>query len=1558
MSLKPKTSRRLLILLAVALVGAMGVGGLFVLRRVRHSQNTAQQRADGLRLVAEKNYFQALSPLKKVLEQAPDDQEALHAYAVARENVEERDGSHIVQAAAIYQKLHTRDRADKETSLHLLELLSTAQMNTETVSLAQELRPADLAQCTKEHLPVLRAEGAARTRAKARDDKAGDVLARIIALEPEDFGTRVVYAEWMREQGWRDKALRLAQDYASTHASDPRARLLTAMARQGEPSFDSRAEAFSALCQMNGLDEDTAGPTSKVTYADPLDVLRSATLFDGLSAHTHALAVLNEGAKQTTDPVVLRLLVRRMWMAGRPEDAVRLTEHADLSPNGTGTELLIFRALALADTQDKAGAQKVVDAISGRQGDYRIGAWKPAFRVLLSQPPLSPDEAITALKESCKKAPGEPVLASFLGDAYQRAGRVTDARDQWKKAGDMPMAMGWTRPWLGQAYSYLAEGRPRSALPAAQTAARITPRSMSTYLCLFRVNVALLLGGYEPSMSLPPAALLETTDRVDAELALSHASDVGEFRRNVLPGRVLLTSRMKGKGPARKLLDEGLQTFPDLSTPIVQEMLDISAREGLEADAVLLARLNGAGEAGAQPAFAAARSKLQKGDLAGGIAVLTDGLNRATAGEKPQWRMAIANLYDAAEKREEAKAAWKDAVTNAPNDLQAHLSALASPGVYTDRALVEQLTARAVELGGYEPTRLPAPLQLARARALLSEPVTEANRNSALDTLRTIISAEPDWVDARLLMVTGLTMNKPEANIRPIANEAAEQIKALTPLVPNPASLNLMLAKLHADRGDVASAKAQLDLIASSANATVETRLTAADLLISYRELQGAASALERLDASGAGDKSIDVKVRLASVYRSLSRDRESLALLRELAEKPLGDQQYIVAVATDLATLKQKELAQKVLSQLDTLTLAPGEKEAAQAQYAAQFGTEDETISLLRRATDLAPENADAWSRLVSFLNERGRTDAAKEAFAQAKAKIPTHPRIAVLEKQLALAASVQSGGPMDLEAVAKVLDAQPEMALRAQGVRDIAAARAAGRLTDAAEVDRIGQKYSSEPMIQTLLAQTLLQATPPQTPKSLEIMRRGLREHPRSVEVAAFSTTLFRVTHNWSDMLSAARAWQELTRDREADIAVGEALIELDRSDSALDGLRSHIELAKTTPDDAFSLRTLDVAARASCRSGKPQDALALLSPLLEASPRLRTEVFLPIAAQHTPDEATGNDWIALVAPKLSASNADDQIALASAHATLARRFPANAGPHLATAAGLIAPLAAKPDATAGVHHALGAVRVMQGEHDAAIASFRKALAANPKHVDSLRALVGLTASKSPAEAVQLAERALAETGPSDPQSQDALARACMAMGPSQSNADAVLTYKRAADAYGVIVSMDPSNVPALLGAITALESAGRVTETLGYYERLVAMTSLPPGITRASIQNNYADALVRSGRSGDELIRARAMARQATQAEQNAAYFDTLGMVEAALRKREESVAAFRQAIKLDPTMLSSSVGLAEQLADGSATDRAEAARVLDGLDANDKLPQPLRDRTRRIRASLKQ
>lgn len=1554
MSLKPKTSRRLLLLSVVVLVGILAAGGLFLVRRARHSQSASASRDQGLRLVQEKRYFEALTPLKKYLEQSPDDAEALRAYALSRENVEERDGGHIIQAASIYQKLHLLNRADRETALHLLNLLSTAGMNTETITLAEELRPADLSQCTKEHLTILRAEGAARTRAKARDDKAGDVLARIIALDADDFGARVVYAEWLRDHGFRDRALSVARDFAETHANDPRARLLTAMARTGDAGFDSRAEVFAALCQMNALDPDTAGPAGKVTYTDPLDALRSATLFDGLTAHTHALAVLSEAARQLNDPVIQRLLVRRTWMAGRPQDAVRLTENPDISPTGTNTELLIFRALALADTGDREGAAKLVDAFTTRQGDYRIGAWKPAFRVLLAEPALTPDEAITSLTEACKKAPQEPVLASFLGDAYQRAGRVTDAREQWKRASQMPMSMGWTRPWLGQAYSYLAENRPQSALPAAQAAARIAPRSMSTYLCLFRVNAALLLAGYEPAMSLAPAPLLDTTDRLDAELALASAADVAEFRQSVFPGRVLLTAHTKGGDAARAMLEDGLKTFPNLPTPLVQELLDINARHNLGAEPALLARLGGAGP---QATYAAARARLKGNDLPGAVALLTDGLTNASTADKLAWRTAIANLYDAAEKRDEAKAAWKDAVTNSPNDLQAHLAALASPSVYSDKALADQLISRAIQLGGYEPSRLPAPIQLAKARSLLSEPVTEANRNAALETLRSLISSEPDWVEARLLMVQGLTMNKPEANIRPVANEAAEQIRALTPLVPNPAALNLMLARLHGDRGDITSAKAQLDLVASSSAAPIDARLNAVDMLISYRELPAAAAALERLDASGAGDKAVDVKVRLASVYRSLSRDRESLALLRELAGKPLGTEQYVLAVATDLATLNQKDAAHQVLQQLDALVLPSGRKEAALAQYTARFGSEDETVALLRRAAELDSGNPDAWARLVSYLNEKGRSTQAREALTEAKAKLPGHPRIAVLEKQFALASSVQAGGPVDLEAVARVLDDQPEMKVRAEGVRAIAAAKAAGHLTDTAEVDRISRKYAQEPMLQTLLAQTIVQANPPQTQKALEIMRAALREHPRSVEVAAHSASLFRATENWADMLAAARAWQELTRDRDAELAVAEALLALDRGDTAIDVLTPHITAAQANPEDTFSLRTLDTATRALIRAGKPGDALALLTPLLDASPRLRAQVFLPAAGQHTPDEQTGNAWIDAVAPKLNASNADEQLALAGAHATLARRFPDTASRHLAAAAALITPFATKPDATAGVHEALATVRMMQGEHDAAIASFRKALTLNPQAVGSLRSLALLVAARSPSEAAQFAERALAVTGPADPQSQEAVARACMALAPTQPTSDAAKTWQRAADAYGAIAAVQPNNIGALLGAVSALDNAGRVSDTLPYYDRLVAMPQLPAGLSRAGLQNNYADALVRSGRSGDELLRARAMARQATQSEPNAAYFDTLGMVEAALRKRDDAIAAFRKALQLDPAMESSAVGLAEQLSQGTDSERAEALTLLDALDANANLSTPLRERVRKTRSDLR-
>ena len=367
MSLKPKTSKRLLALGGIVLLLAAGAGGAVVYRNHRQKAQIDAFRTEGMAFVEQGEYYRGLGSLSKYLKRNDGDLDALLAYAKARENIEEPDGAHIKQALDIYQKVQSLSPSD-ETAEHLLELYQVAGYLPEARDLAAKMRPENLAQCTDEHFDLLRAEANARMGIKPDDERISVLLARMLELRPTDFPTQVVLVEHLRDRGNAGEGRAIAQKLLDSSDATAKAqgRLLMALARRDEPGFDVNAEAFQALCALTGIDLETAGIAREVKFATPLEVLRSASLFDGMGMHAHALTVLRVGFQQHNDDILARVLARRSWMSGRFNDVLTLFAQPDLGIRGTNSEILVYRALALLGQGKNDEVKTIIDAFAKR----------------------------------------------------------------------------------------------------------------------------------------------------------------------------------------------------------------------------------------------------------------------------------------------------------------------------------------------------------------------------------------------------------------------------------------------------------------------------------------------------------------------------------------------------------------------------------------------------------------------------------------------------------------------------------------------------------------------------------------------------------------------------------------------------------------------------------------------------------------------------------------------------------------------------------------------------------------------------------------------------------------------------------------------------------------------------------------------------------------------------------------------------------------------------------------------------------------------------------------
>jgi tetratricopeptide (TPR) repeat protein len=347
-----------------------------------------------------------------------------------------------------------------------------------------------------------------------------------------------------------------------------------------------------------------------------------------------------------------------------------------------------------------------------------------------------------------------------------------------------------------------------------------------------------------------------------------------------------------------------------------------------------------------------------------------------------------------------------------------------------------------------------------------------------------------------------------------------------------------------------------------------------------------------------------------------------------------------------------------------------------------------------------------------------------------------------------------------------------------------------------------------------------------------------------------------------------------------------------------------------------------------------------------LLQTSSGLRSQFWLAAAGQLVAPEAKAREWFDRVKPLINAGSEEEQLALAGAYASAANRFKASSAQWTDEALAAVRRVTARADASARAWEAQGSLLQSAGKPEAT-AAFQKALDLDPKSIFALRGLA--SATTDPQEAVRLTSKVLEITGPRDPVSQLQHGQALAAVARQLTDQAAKKAqFAKAAEALAAGGAGQSPNLSTALVLIEALDNAGKVGETIPIYDNLLARSDLPPG-ARAALQNNLADSIVRAGRTGAELDRAHALVEQATTAQPNAAFFDTMGMVEKARGERALAITAYRKAVAMDQSAWGSWVSLAELLKTGTPEEQVEAKRIVETLrKAGEAIPNALRER----------
>ncbi len=1542
MTLKPKTVRRLLLLGAVAVLLVGGGLGFLVVRRVQSQRLDARLLAEGTGAFEREDYPGAMSSLGRLLKRQGDrlDPDALLLYARARARLVEPDGTHVREGLGAFKLYLSIRPGDREAELELLRLYIASRQLPEARDAAARLRPADLKLAVEADLPVLREEMRVLLAIGTYDDRLRDVARRITEVSPLDLDAQITYCDCLARRGMVREAREWAEAFRAAHPSDPRARLVALLIGLGPPDAAEVERLFEGLCALTGL--DARDPESPPTggLPDETYVLRVATLFDQIGRHDHAAAILRAAAELGDMPGAFRLGVRRGWQAGRDDWVIRATDQLSASDRAVPAESLGFRAMALRGAGRTGEAEAIIAALKGRASDYSARAWAESLG--------APDRPVLGASEAYARAvhegPGEPVFRHLLAGSMSAMGRLEEAIGEWRAAAESPLSMGWALPWVRMSAASLELGLVGDAVEQAERAAAISPRSVAAASARFAALVAKVERSASPTGD--EGALIEFAERASEELRMIDDRAAGaRFIEGLLPGRVLLLSRLGRRDEATALIDGCLSASPPPERQTLERLAMISIREGLGRDGALLdsaVRLHGDA-----PSIGAVRALRlhQDGKDAQAVQMLDEAVLRAAPDRRAAWEAARAAFLDGIGDPR-AGAAWAAVADANPGDLAVQSAALRSPSAARDASFVDRAAARVAMLSGV-PDPHSSVVRLARARALLAGRPTLLQRDEAVGLVRTVTVDQPRLVEARLLLADALLVEDAPAGIRADIPGALVELRAAAEASVDKAPVWLRVAALQQRQRDFPGAHRELLRLARDYPDRLEIRRAAADLLVAQGAVGDAISIYRSVaEASGAARDA----VALAEACALDRRDADALAILRPLAGKPPESADQALGVAVWLHRLGDSGAADRAIAALDDLTITHDQRELYLGRFEAERNNAPKAAEHLRASVAANPGNADAWLRLVSLHAARGDMEAAGTAAREARGALPDDPRLVVVERQIAASAGAESS---DVDAFAAALSTDPGGSRSADGVRAVSEGLRSGRLDAEGGIVALADRFRDDLAVQNFAARRLLTLSPARPEAAARIAERTMSAFPTAPEPARAAAAAHAAMGRWDRMLACAEAWRsrDPRRPVEADAAVAEAHLGLGAPDRAWAVLAPRLDQLKSTPGAPEFVPAAGVAAKALIALSRPEEAFELLAPALPVSATVRNAILIPIALGQIESTAIARDWLDRSADAFPDQPPSERAALAMAYARLALR-PDAPRAELISAAESVLESPGTPALDAAVLEARGAIAEAQGRPAEAVDLYRRALERDAGRIGVLTRLADVAGESGVDPGVVLAAVGASGTSARDPGTLLAVARVYHTVGDRREGETSSQALERALGFYRRVLDSNPDDVEVLLRAAQASDRLGDAPGAVDYYSRALALPRLT-GEDRAVVQNNAAYLLL--GRKGaSDLRRARALAQDAVGFARRAAFLDTLARIEMASGERARAGTLFREAVRSEPAHVGARLGLAEVLADGTSEERAEAARFVQGLLAE---PQRLSEEQTRVLADLR-
>jgi predicted Zn-dependent protease len=1386
MNIRPKTIRRVSVLVVVLLIVSLLVAGLYEFGKARAAAKIAQMKVDGIAAFNAGDYPLAIEKLSQYVTKNKSDPEALKDFAIARSNVPTLDSSHISQAVTLMRRYNELEPDDIDGWHRLLELEEpVTPYAAETLSNARDLLRLD-----PKDLTALKAIALVQTRARVFPE-ALTYSQQYVDINPSDLDMQRRLLYLMHEVGRDPTELHAHADaFIKQFPDDPRGLVVKAMAyyygTSAAESTDDRTADLTAV-------RDLLVQASTKEPPDAAYTTITVSFLDEAGQYAASEALLEHSVAKFSDPDLTRLLVQRVWQ-NHDFDRV-VAQLADLNPGSslTNVDLIAYKAMALYALDKKPEANVLLQVLQARDNDPTAVAWSIALAARFNADNDAPRDLVQQYLTAQKSDDSNPVINYFLGETYFRMGETDLALEQWRDAS--ARAPSWADPHVRVAEIMASEGQGGpEAVVAAKEALITSSKGQGHYDYLAVVAQALVRYAH-------------WQDSQDPDEAKKLLDYIGEIQKQMpgepetLPIYVSLTAESGNRDGAIAII-RNAETNEKISEDLLIRLAQTSRQEnlGLESELYALSQKNFG--LTARLAYSEALLEAAGGRPKDGLQLLTDGRAKATD-DAESWDRALCQYREMTQDPGAAQA-WQTLGDAYPNDLLVQSTILQDENsAWANRDFIDRTINRLHDLTGDEA----AGWKMARARWLLESGNPQQDASAAVVLLNDVLQSEANEVGPhRLLAQAYEELGNNSGAVTEWQHAAGIATKSPRIL------FGLLRALDMTNQPD--DARATFDRLAAIDHLPPDLALQAAIIMASEGDAQRAKTMLTAYPT--ASDQVLHDST-LAKIYRLLNQPNDAASIYFKLIDLPTLDVSIISDAADFFASQHDLTAARKFLSRLDNDNLAPGQKELILADFEERYGSADDAANLYAAAVRAAPNDPQAAAAQIGFMIRKKQMAAAQTATDAALAHWPDNSTLGNLKTLETLLAGANL--PDSAAVLVDMSTRDPQNQASNDTLQVLAGANGEDPEVTLKKLNDLMDKHPNFLPLYELTVNRMIQLQ--RMNDAVTLASTAMSQFPDSPAAAKLCAQTYAVVARWNDAITAAKHWRQLTATNplEADLLIAVADLFVDQAQDGVDRLAPYMPQAQAAPDQHEDL-IVDYC-QALIRVDRESDASAILYPLAQKSAMWRAD-WLKMAAFAHNDPTTAIAWIEQIHPLLDANSLQDQSQLASAYFDLAEHRGYTDGYELTRKT--LQPFVDNPKISKEslLTYALACGNVndpADAEH-----AYRQLLKIDPNQPIVQNNLADLLRQKGDAaslqEAESLARAAIATTGdtPSAAGIYDTLARVLLKEGRQD---DSIAAFEHGDQ-------LQPNDLSILIGLANISAKTKKFDDALHYLTRIDALTN----------------------------------------------------------------------------------------------------------------------------------